>query len=444
MIKTLRRKFIAITMVSVVLVLFGLIGTMDILNYYKTMSNIRSEMSLLKENGGDLSELKSRREEYFDADLQTKDQPAEPEIMQNMPPEERQKPEEMGELFGGRMNQETPFSLRYFTVTVDDGGEAVAVNTADIFEVDETKAAAMALEVFSAGKTSGFYKDYYYDVIDTDVDGTACKMYLFLNSTEKMESFRSFRNISFFISMLGIGLVFVLVVLLSKIATRPVAESYEKQKHFITDASHEIKTPLAIIEANTEVLEITGGDNEWIKSIRNQIARLTSLTEKLVFLSRMDEENTRLEMQPFSLSKAVSEVADSFLPVAKARNKTLDIFVEENVSYTGNEDTISQAVSLLLDNALKYTNENGRVEVHLKTPAKNKKEITVFNTVDYIEPGNHDELFERFYRQDESRSAKTGGHGIGLSVVKAIVTAHKGKVSAVSRDDSSIIFRIVL
>lgn len=435
MIKTLRRKFIAIAMVSVVLVLFGLIGTMDILNYYRTTESIKSEMSLLKENGGDLSELKTGRGFTFGNGGPAASEKITPPSDAKPAPENR---------FTSGLNQETPFSLRYFTVTLNASGEEVAVNTNDIFLVDEETAVSMAKSLASKGKTSGFYENYYYDVLDVTTADEPCSMYLFLNANEKMESFRSFRNISFFISLLGVLLVYILVVFLSRIVTKPVAESYEKQKHFITDASHEIKTPLAIIEANTEVLEMTDGENEWIKSIRNQIERLTSLTEKMVFLSRMDEENAKLDMREFSLSETVEEVAESFLPVAKAKGKNLDISVEDNLSFVGNEDTISQALSLLLDNAFKYANDKGRVEVRLCTTAKNKKEISVFNTVDEIAVGNHDELFERFYRTDSSRSSKTGGHGIGLSVVKAIVNAHKGKVSAESKDAKSIIFRIVL
>lgn len=435
MIKILRRKFIAIAMVSVVLVLFGLIGTMDILNYYRTTESIKSEMSLLKENGGDLSELKTGRGFTLGNGGPAASEKITPPSDAKPAPENR---------FTSGLNQETPFSLRYFTVTLNASGEEVAVNTNDIFLVDEETAVSMAKSLASKGKTSGFYENYYYDVLDVTTTDEPCSMYLFLNANEKLESFRSFRNISFFISLLGALLVYILVVFLSRIVTKPVAESYEKQKHFITDASHEIKTPLAIIEANTEVLEMTDGENEWIKSIRNQIERLTSLTEKMVFLSRMDEENAKLDMREFSLSETVEEVAEFFLPVAKAKGKTLDISVEENLSFVGNEDTISQALSLLLDNAFKYANDKGRVEVRLCATAKNKKEISVFNTVDEITVGNHDELFERFYRTDSSRSSKTGGHGIGLSVVKAIVNAHKGKVSAESKDAKSIIFRIVL
>ncbi|MCR5396587.1 MAG: HAMP domain-containing histidine kinase [Lachnospiraceae bacterium] len=416
MIKSLRKKFIAITMVSVFVVLTLLIGSIDILNYYNVRQNISLEMSLLKTYGGDLTSMKKER---------------------------GMRPEMGGEQ--GKINSETPFSIRYFTVTLNSDGTVDAVNTNDIAAVSEMEARSIAKLLQSSGKTKGFYDDYAYETITVETSsGEEGEMYIFMNCREELSSFRSFRNISLGISFIGLVLVFVLVVLLSKIATKPVAESYEKQKHFITDASHEIKTPLAIIEADTEVLEMTEGDNEWLKSIRNQISRLSSLTEKLVFLSRMDEENTKLEMREFSLSQTVSEVTESFLPVAKAKGKELTMEIEQNVLLHGNEGTISQCISLLVDNAMKYSDEVGKISVSLKTVAKNKKQISVYNTVDEIAVGNHDVLFERFYRSDASRSTKTGGHGIGLSVVKAIVNAHKGKVTAESKDGTSIEFRMIL
>lgn len=454
MIKTLRKKFILITMISVLAVLTILIGAIDVLNYYNVRQNISSQMDMLKSCDGDMSAMRKMRGQLGNSGENVEQEATEgqqedsPEGEQK--PERGETPEEEGEFFHqdnmqGGINPETPFSIRYFTVTLDASGDVVATNTNDIAVVSEDEAKTIATELFASEKTKGFYENFAYDTITvTDDSGEENTMYIFLNSAEELSSFRSFRNTSLIISLVGLALVFGLVVLLSRIATKPVAESYEKQKHFITDASHEIKTPLAIIEANTEVLEMTEGDNEWLQSIRNQISRLSSLTEKLVFLSRMDEENTKLEMQEFSLSKTVTEVAESFLPVATAREKELDISVEDGIFFVGNEGTISQCVSLLVDNAMKYSNDGGKIRVSLKRSAKNKKEILVFNTVDEIEVGNHDVLFERFYRSDASRSTKTGGHGIGLSVVKAIVTAHRGKVTAESKDSTSIEFRIIL
>ena len=159
------------------------------------------------------------------------------------------------------------------------------------------------------------------------------------------------------------------------------------------------------------------GENEWTKSIKNQVKRLTALTEKLVFLSRMDEESTKLIMLDFSISDAVLEVAQGFEAVATSQGKTLNLDIDNNLSYCGDETTIRQLVSLLIDNAMKYSDENGKITVSLKSNGKSRV-ITVTNSVDKIEKGKHDELFERFYRADSSRNSETGGHGIGLSALK--------------------------
>lgn len=259
---------------------------------------------------------------------------------------------------------------------------------------------------------------------------------------------------------------------------KPVSESYEKQKRFITDASHEIKTPLTIIDANTEVIEMMEGENEWTNSTRKQVARLTSLTEKLVFLSRMDEEATKLEMLEFSLSDAILDTAEPFKAIARTKGKKLTIDVIDGILYTGDEKTIRQLVSILLDNAMKYSGcssvsfEKGNInkknlnktsqtqndcvtttgdtapEIELTMrPSGKTRIITVWNTVDEnanIKKGRQDMLFERFYRTDTSHNSKTGGFGIGLSAAYAIVKAHKGKITAESKDGRSIKFTIVL
>ena len=226
-------------------------------------------------------------------------------------------------------------------------------------------------------------------------------------------------------------------------AVKPFAESYQKQKRFITDASHEIKTPLTIIDANTEVLNMKYGENEWLKSTSNQVKRLTKLTERLVFLSRMDEEREVLQKTDFSISDAVYEAARSFKAMAKSQNKTLNISVQPNVSYYGDESSIIRLVSLLLENAMKYSDDEGTVSLKFCTNGKNKV-LSVKNTVAEIQKGKLDMLFDRFYRIDKSRNSQTGGFGIGLSVAKAIVNAHKGKITAVSTDGKSIEITAVL
>ncbi len=403
MIKALRKKFIAAAMVSMVIVLGVIIGTINIINYKNVNRTADIKLNIIAENSG--------RFPRFDLGLAPNQ----------------------------RISPEAPFDTRYFTVSLDSDGEAVLTETGKIAAVTDETAVEYAKELFEKGKTDGFKGIYKYRAVETD-KGT---MYMFLDCERELTNFRSFMIASIAVSLVGIAAVFMLVVLFSGVIVRPVAESYEKQKRFITDASHEIKTPLTIIDANTEVLEMENGESEWTASIKNQIKRLTELTEKLVFLTRMDEESTTLQMKAFSLSEAVLETARDFEPIAAARGRGLEINVESGIGCVGNEETIRQLVSLLLDNAMKYSNDGGSVRVSLKAVGRNKK-LTVWNTVERIDKGSLDVLFERFYRSDPSRSSEISGCGIGLSVAKAITTAHKGKISARSEDGKSILFTVIL
>lgn len=194
-----------------------------------------------------------------------------------------------------KMTAEAPFDTRYFTVKVTDKNTIVSVNTGMIAAVSTEKAINYTNQLTEKNKTSGFIDNYKYTCVDTH-DG---KMYIFLDCERELSTFYNFLIVSILASVGGIILVYLLVLVFSKIVFKPVAESYEKQKQFITDASHEIKTPLTIIDASTEIIEMENGENEWTESIKNQVKRLTALTEKLVFLSRMDEESTKLIMLDF-------------------------------------------------------------------------------------------------------------------------------------------------
>ena len=407
MIKKLRRKFIAIAMISVIVVLTLIMGTVNIINYLNVNERSQRTLSVLEENDGEFP---------FD------------ELPQK------------GKRFENKsLSAEAPFETRYFTVSMNNEGKVSAIDTGRIFAVSTSTAEEYAKTLFSKNKTRGFIGNYKYSRIAHN-DGY---MYIFIDCERELSTFRSFLLASIGISFLGIVLVFILVVIFSKIAVRPVAESYEKQKRFITDASHEIKTPLAIIDANTEVIEMLNGENEWSESIRNQIKRLNSLTEKLVLLSRMDEETYVVSMEEFSLSDAVYDTVQPFFTLAQTHNRTLTTDIQDNVTVKANETLIRQLISLLLDNAVKYSDDGGKIEVKLFTKGKNTV-LTVFNTVEEIQQGKQDFLFERFYRADSSRNSETGGHGIGLSVVKAIAESNNGKISAQSTDGKSICFTFIL
>lgn len=495
MLKKLRRKFIAIAMLSVSIVLIAIVGTINIANYMSTNEALDARLKLIAGNGGtfpDLLERGSRGEEgnntgTENTNTNTSGNTADESTNKGTstrkePPSGRtdvQPPDDMNQadlkddkfkdndLKRHGISPESQFDTRYFTVTINSKGEVENIDTSKIASVSSENAAEYAKKLWKSGKKgdgkSGFADNCKYLTVDED----GSTMYIFLSCQRELSTIKTYILASVGISVFGLLVVFVMIYFFSGKILKPVSESYEKQKRFITDASHEIKTPLTIIDANTEVIEMMEGENEWTSSTRKQVARLTSLTEKLVFLSRMDEEATKLEMLEFSLSDAILDTAEPFKAVARTKGKKLTIDVTDKILFTGDEKTIRQLVSILLDNAIKYSGcssvscekatqtQNNcvtagdmapEIELTMRPSGKNRI-ITVWNTVDdtaNIKKGRQDMLFERFYRTDASRNSKTGGFGIGLSAAYAIVKAHKGKITAESKDGRSIKFTIVL
>ena len=510
MLKKLRRKFIAIAMLSVSIVLIAIVGTINIANYISTNEALDARLKLIAGNGGtfpDLLEQKNmgvgsnkKNDENTNTGTESTNTGTEnantfgntadesinkgtPTLKE--PPSGRtdvQPPEDMNQadlnendinendLKRHGISPESQFDTRYFTVTINSKGDVENIDTSKIASVSSENAAQYAKKLWKSGKKgdgkNGFSESFKYMTVGEG----GSTMYIFLSCQRELSTIRTYVLASVGISVFGLAVVFVMIYFFSGKILKPVSESYEKQKRFIT--------PLTIIDANTEVIEMMEGENEWTNSTRKQVARLTSLTEKLVFLSRMDEEATKLEMLEFSLSDAILDTAEPFKAIARTKGKKLTIDVTDGILYTGDEKTIRQLVSILLDNAMKYSGcssvsfEKGNInkknlnktrqtqndcvtttgdtapEIELTMrPSGKTRIITVWNTVDEnanIKKGRQDMLFERFYRTDTSHNSKTGGFGIGLSAAYAIVKAHKGKITAESKDGRSIKFTIVL
>lgn len=333
-----------------------------------------------------------------------------------------------GKHFDG-MTAESPFDTRYFTVSLNDGN-VVDVDTTCIAAIDAERAERYATKLYKRGRTSGFVANYRF-VATKDGEDT---LYVFVDCTRELSNFHSFLDASIAISVIGLLAVLVLVWAFSGAAIKPMVESYQKQKRFITDASHEIKTPLAVIDAANEVQEIESGESEWTQSIHEQVARLTSLTERLVFLARMDEGAAAFTMSSVDLSAVVAEAAEPFESVAVSRGKHLSLDIAEGVHARADAAAIAQVVELLLDNATRYASDGSVIELTLRAAGRGHAKLTTTNAVDALPEGDLDRLFDRFYRADTSRNSKTGGSGVGLSVVRAIAEAHGGTATATGKD----------
>ena len=238
-----------------------------------------------------------------------------------------------------------------------------------------------------------------------------------------------------------IACVTLIVILLSRRAIDPVVRASEKQKQFITDASHELKTPITVIATSLKVLEMESGENKWIDKSLAQTEKLRDLVNSLVSLSRMDEEQSPLKVSDFSLSDAVNETVGSFADFAAANGHTLTAEIAPEILYHGDEYAIRQMVSILLDNAVKYASDGSPIRVTLEKGKKGPVLRTV-NRCEGLTQQQADKLFDRFYRVDPSRT--TGGFGIGLSLARSIAEGHKGSIKATCCEENKIEFTVSL
>lgn len=345
------------------------------------------------------------------------------------------------EMFGRpeERDPEAPYTTRFFIVKLDLDGTVKAVSTDFIASVTKAEAEEYAKSVISGKREHGYYKNYRYQVLTENNENIV----IFLNTTMELHSAGNVLLISCLALVICFLTVFFLVFLFSGKAMEPYLRNIERQKRFITDATHEIKTPLTSIATSIDVIEMEHGEDEWTKNIHNQTSKMTRMVTDLVMLSRLDEENPFPDKTEFSLSDAAWEVAEPFASLAKAQGKNYTQRIEENITLCGNPDAVRQLISVLLDNALKYSDENGTIRLDIYQ-IHGKKKIEVFNTCVLEDTKNLSRLFDRFYRPDASRSRKTGGTGIGLSIAKAVVEAHGGRIRVNSKDGRSIKFQVSL
>jgi signal transduction histidine kinase len=400
MIKKLKFKFISLAMAALFVLMVVLVLAMNIINYISIVRESDEILSLISVNRGKFPQISngfSKKTPYS-------------------------------------MSPETPYESRYFTVVFDDNRNVKTTDVSQIAAIDRETAIDYAETVMTKSKETGFIDDYRY-VIKRETDTYQVS---FLDCGRKLNSFKSFLYTSSGVALGGLAVIFIAVFILSGKIIKPIAESYEKQKQFITDAGHEIKTPLTIIKANADILKMKlEEDNESLQDIQLQIKRLRRLTDDLVMLSRMEESRQNMIKIGFPISDVVFETAQPFEHLAISQGKEFVCNIQPMLSFYGNDKSIGQLTSLILDNALKYSPAGGTISLTL---AKQNRTLCLscFNTTEAeINSEQLKHIFDRFYRTDSSRNSKTGGHGIGLSVAKAIVSAHGGKITACTKDGHS-------
>ena len=316
---------------------------------------------------------------------------------------------------------------------VDDNGRIIKAYRDDTLIPDQDALQSKVIKALEKGKTSGFIGSYRFLKVETNVGN----LILFLNCQRELDSNASFVQNSILISIGVILSVLVLIILVSKRVIAPIQETYLKQKQFITGASHELKTPLAIISSNADVLEMMNGDSKWTQNIHNQVDRLSSLVNSLVVFSRMEEKDI-VERTNFDLTEALKLRIEDFDELANFQKKNIVADVDPNLNYYGEKDSIIQLMDILLENAIKYAPEYSDISVKLH---KNRKYATlkVSNKAN-VQKGDLSKVFDRFYRLDESRNSAIKGYGIGLSMAQLIAEKHKETIQAYAPEDG--IFKI--
>ena len=330
--------------------------------------------------------------------------------------------------------REAYYSTRYFSVIFSPGNKVMAIHAEQIAAYTESEAVSEAIRILQSRKEAGFYEkdgsDYGFLVRS---DARQEKMVIVVDASREFMAVRSFMNFSFRFGLVCIVLFIIIFASLSNRAIQPFIHNFENQKRFITNASHELKTPIAIISVNAEALEMVNGENEWTRGILKQVHRLSNLINHLILLSKMGE-GSQFQMQKalVNISEVASNTAGSFR------------LLEKDVRIQTDEKCFLELLNIFLDNAVKYCDEGGTVRLALR---KGKKDGTVALAIsnDYA-AGEHEDytrFFERFYRSDESHNSAKAGYGIGLSMAQEILAMLKGKIR-VSWKDGRITFSMVI
>lgn len=388
MIKKLRRKFILISLASVMAVLFIIMAIIFAFNYRSVVNRADTLAEILSANMGQFprgEKLRGKRPDF---------------------------------------TPETPYETRFFTVTADADGNIKSTNAMAIKAIGSEDIVSYAQRALEKGD-KGFLDSYRF-LKKAQRDDT---LIVFVDCTRDLHMFRNFVLTGISVCLIGLLLVYIAVFLLSKLALSPVETAMARQKRFITDASHELKTPLTVIDASIEVIEMENGESRWTQNAKEQVIRLRDLCEGLVELTRLDERSSVGEHEEFDMSSVTHAAALPFEAPLEARGRRLVLDIGDGIRRKGNKKLVARLVTLLTDNAVKYSEGEGDVYVSLhQSGSKTVLEVVNPSTA---EEGEHPEFFERFWREDKSRSAEKG-FGIGLSTAKAIADEHRGKIFAES------------
>ncbi len=402
---SLRKKFVATAMLAFILVTLMIFGIILVNNRIQMNSQLDGLLNFIISNDGDIPEYDSTQaSENF------------------------------------LLYAETKFSTRYFYVRFDKDKRIIETYMEKIVSVNEGDAQRMAEMAMDSNKHSDYDANFRYMVSEKDYG----YLVVFLDATKEIKNFDNSTLKAQAIIIIGWIITLIITTVLSEKALGPIAENIEKQKKFVANAGHDLKTPVAVILADCEVLEMTMTDDiEWVQSIENQAKRLDKLVKNLLRLANYDVKKEKLSMTNFSITKDINDEIEEFKALSKDRKIEFDD--SNDVTMHANEDSIKQVLTILFDNAIKYTEDDGHIVIKAYKQGRQTR-------VDISNPYNGSDedkqkigkLFERFYRGDPSRNNAKEGYGIGLSMAKSIIESNRGKISVSIDDKNYICFSIVV
>ncbi len=416
MIETLKRKIIATLMCILSLVFIGIVGSINIVSYHTNQQRVMGFLHVIAQNDG------KRPQNNFRFRM---DNPhsTPPQTSPNTP----------------LPKNDAIFGLSTFcSVNFDKDGNVIHIFQDKEGFYSEDEIIELAKNALNSGKRTGKAEHQMFLVQqrkNTD-------LVVFADNHLAEEAASQLLLSSCILTMIGLMIMFCISIMISNWLVAPVSKAFELQKQFISDASHELKTPLSVITTNAEVLEGEIGENKWLTYIRSEALRMNTLLGELLTLARLDSNGVQNVFSEFDLSKAVEGSALPFESTAFESGRAFNSNITEGITFNGSQDKIKQLTAILLDNAFKYSPADGEISVCL-TQVSGKNILTVSNTGDPIPEDEIKNIFDRFYRTDKARSRASGSYGLGLAIAKSIVAAHGGKIS-VNCADGKVIFTVVL
>ena len=457
MIKRLKRRIILLVLAGLLLASAGLVIAINWMNWSSLQRQASAVLDMLAENGGQRPIQMNRMEgRDFDPSAtlpplpENGETPPAPWIDGNSTPNAARigiPPEnQMGfnryarEGRGWNNNLQNAANLsNYFTAILNGDGTVVEWSSerADLY-TDEY-VAELAESALASGRETGRVDSQFYRL--TERNGQ--RMLIVIDRSLEMQNAQKVLELTALVAVIEDALLSLGAVWLIRRMVKPVDEAMEKQKPFVWDASHELKTPLAVISANAEALSAEMGESKPLAFIQSEVQRTDRLIQSLLTLARMEKGTVQAQHAKFDLSRAVLEVALPFESAVFEAGKTMNMEIPDGIEYTGDAEMIKQLTVILLSNAQKYSEDGGRIDLTLEEKG-DKRILKVHNTGPAISEADQQKIFDRFYRVDSSHNREIEGNGLGLAIAQSIVAVHKGKITVHSAEGEGTTFTVSL